>query len=69
MDFLGTVLSLGAVLCLLLALNWGGIEFSWASPRVLVCLICFGTILLLFIFDQIRRKDLYDLVTCFQVTY
>jgi hypothetical protein len=57
MDFVGCILSASAILCLLLGLNWGGIEYGWSSPRVLGLLISSGALLALFVFMQIRLKE------------
>ncbi|OLN93250.1 putative HC-toxin efflux carrier TOXA 22 [Colletotrichum chlorophyti] len=41
-DPLGNVLFPSAVVCLLLALNWGGIKYPWASARIVVLFLVFG---------------------------
>ncbi|SCZ93180.1 BZ3500_MvSof-1268-A1-R1_Chr6-2g08512 [Microbotryum saponariae] len=38
-DYVGSLLTIGACTLILLPLNWGGVTFSWNSPRVLGCLI------------------------------
>ena len=43
-DILGTCLFLAAMVPLLLALNWGGNEFSWRSP-VIIALLCVAAIM------------------------
>ncbi|KAJ2398037.1 hypothetical protein GGI05_000325, partial [Coemansia sp. RSA 2603] len=44
-DFLGSLVLIGAVVMILLALTWGGNAFPWKSARV-ICLLVFGVLLL-----------------------
>ncbi|KAJ2740078.1 hypothetical protein GGI20_005997, partial [Coemansia sp. BCRC 34301] len=44
-DFLGSLVLIGSVTMLLLALNWGGKDYAWTSPRV-VCLLVFSVVLM-----------------------
>ncbi|KAL5513681.1 hypothetical protein ACEPAH_4080 [Sanghuangporus vaninii] len=39
LDWIGNLLVVGSTTAVILALTWGGIQFSWGSPRVLVPLI------------------------------
>ena len=48
MDLIGTGLILAAVICLLLALEWGGVVKPWNSSDVIGTLIGFGSITVLF---------------------
>lgn len=48
LDPLGTVLFLAAITCLLLALQWGGAEYSWNAPRVIALLVVFSVLLIAF---------------------
>jgi Fungal trichothecene efflux pump (TRI12) len=48
LDPMGVVLLLGAVTSLLLALQWGGHRYSWASSQVIGLLVGFVLILLTF---------------------
>ncbi|KAF4418525.1 major facilitator superfamily transporter [Fusarium austroafricanum] len=45
-DPLGTALLLTALVCLMLALQWGGGEHPWSSDRVIAVLVVFGATLL-----------------------
>ncbi|KAL9062495.1 MAG: hypothetical protein Q9161_009796, partial [Pseudevernia consocians] len=49
MDPLGAAVVIGGVVCYLLAMCWGGINFAWASPQVLATLFLFGTTVILFL--------------------
>ncbi|KAK8040136.1 hypothetical protein PG993_008547 [Apiospora rasikravindrae] len=57
MDPFGAVLFMGAVVCLMLALQWGGQTKPWNSSDVIGCLI--GAVLIgaLFVYFQWRRGD------------
>lgn len=48
MDLPGTCLVLAAVICLLLALGWGGVEKPWGSADVIGTLVGFGVITVVF---------------------
>ncbi|KAL0933409.1 major facilitator superfamily transporter [Colletotrichum truncatum] len=54
-DPLGTVALMPAVICLLLALQWGGTIYSWNDPRVIVLFILFGLLSAVFLFIQVRN--------------
>lgn len=49
MDLPGALVILAAVVCYLLALQWGGTTKAWSDPDVYGTLIAFGLICLLFI--------------------
>lgn len=57
MDLSGAVFLIAAMVCLLLALQWGGNKFPWSSPRVYGCLIGFGLFLAVFIAMQARDAN------------
>ncbi|KAJ6579588.1 putative efflux pump antibiotic resistance protein [Mycena vulgaris] len=57
LDPWGTVLFMPAVVCLLLALQWGGSKYSWSSSRIIALLVIFGICLLAFIVIQIRAGE------------
>ena len=48
MDLPGTFTIMGAVICYILALQWGGQSKAWNSGSVIACLVCFGVIVVLF---------------------
>ncbi|KAI3553814.1 MFS transporter [Colletotrichum abscissum] len=45
-DLLGTTLLLASLVCLMLALQWGGGEYPWNDARVIAVLVVFGVTLL-----------------------
>lgn len=49
MDLPGALIILAAVVCYLLALQWGGTTKPWSDPDVYGTLIAFGLIVLLFL--------------------
>ncbi|KAK1997033.1 major facilitator superfamily transporter [Colletotrichum falcatum] len=57
MDPLGNLLFMPSVICLLLALHWGGIVCPWYSARIIVLFLAFGIGMLAFLFLQYRGQD------------
>ncbi|OQE27534.1 hypothetical protein PENSTE_c004G09782 [Penicillium steckii] len=57
LDLLGATILLGATSCLNLALQWGGISYSWSDSKVFGCLIGFGLLLVAFLYLQFRGKE------------
>ncbi|PQE06403.1 hypothetical protein CJF32_00002433 [Rutstroemia sp. NJR-2017a WRK4] len=56
-DLLGALFLMGAIICLLLALQWGGSTYPWHSSKVWGCLLGFGLLIIIFIIQQFRRGD------------
>ncbi|KAF8935242.1 hypothetical protein BGZ47_010004 [Haplosporangium gracile] len=44
-DFYGTFLVIAAVICLLLPITWGGVDYAWNSP-VIIVLFCIAALLI-----------------------
>ena len=57
MDPLGTFILMAAIVCLILALQWGGTTKSWGSADVIGVLVGFVLLLAVFIADQIWMDD------------
>jgi predicted MFS family arabinose efflux permease len=57
MDLLGTFVLMGAIICLILALQWGGTTKSWGSADVIGVLVGFGVILAIFVGIEIWLDD------------
>ncbi|KAL3469898.1 major facilitator superfamily domain-containing protein [Aspergillus californicus] len=52
MDVPGTICLLPGVICLLLALQWGGTEYPWNNGRIIALLVLAGVLLIAFIVIQ-----------------
>ena len=57
LDPAGTLIFVPAIVCLLLALQWGGVTYAWSDGRIIALFIVFGVLLLLFIGIQIYGQD------------
>lgn len=57
LDPLGTALFLPGVICLLLALQWGGTAYAWNNARIIALFVLAGTLLLAFAAAQIWRNE------------
>ena len=57
LDLFGSSCLLPGIVCLLLALEWGGSTYSWSSARIIVLLILFGLLMCGFVAVQIFRPD------------
>ncbi|PWN48871.1 MFS general substrate transporter [Violaceomyces palustris] len=57
MDWLGTLLALCSVICLLLVLQWGGITYKWSDSRIIGLIVGFVLIALAFVADQLYMGD------------
>ncbi|KAJ7147294.1 transporter [Mycena filopes] len=55
LDWIGTILSLGMVVSLLLPLQWGGNEKPWNAPEVIALLVLFAVLLIAFLAFEVRR--------------
>lgn len=56
-DLLGTFFFIPAVVCLLLALQWGGTEFAWNSSQIIGLFVGFGLLTIVFIAIQLWKGD------------
>ncbi|OBT79326.1 hypothetical protein VF21_01842 [Pseudogymnoascus sp. 05NY08] len=57
LDPLGTAIFVPAIICLLLALQWGGVIYDWNNGRIIALFILFGLTIIVFIGLQIYLKD------------
>jgi MFS family permease len=57
LDPLGTICFLPSIICLLLALQWGGSTYPWSNPRIIILFIAFAILLTIFIIIQILKKQ------------
>jgi MFS family permease len=56
-DPIGTFMMVSSVVCLLLALQWGGVQYAWSEGRVMGLLVVFGVSFLAFIALQVYLGD------------
>jgi EmrB/QacA subfamily drug resistance transporter len=56
-DLYGTALFLPAIICLLLALQWGGSKYEWKSARIIVLLVLFGLLSIGFVVIQRWKQE------------
>nr|ARP51716.1 toxin efflux transporter MFS [Phyllosticta cirsii] len=56
-DPIGTLLLIPAVICLLLALQWGGVKYPWGSGRVIALFVIGGLLLLGFVGVQSWKQE------------
>lgn len=57
LDLIGASILVPAVICLLLALQWGGSTYPWKNSRIIGLFIGFGLLAIIFIYTQIRLGD------------
>lgn len=53
----GSLTFMAAIVCLLLALQWGGSEYSWNNGKIITLLALFGALLMAFICLQVFRQQ------------
>ena len=56
-DLLGTLILMPWVICLLLALQWGGSKYAWSNWRIILLLTLFSVLLVIWTVIQIREGD------------
>lgn len=56
-DIIGTIVFIASVVCLLLALQWGGSAYEWSNGRIIALFTLFGALMIAFIFVQIWRQE------------
>ncbi|KAK6223793.1 major facilitator superfamily transporter [Colletotrichum tabaci] len=57
LDLIGTVFFLPAIVCLILALQWGGTEYAWNSATVIGLFVGFALMIIIFIGIQLWQGD------------
>jgi MFS family permease len=57
LDLLGAAVLVPAIVCLLLALQWGGTKYEWNNSRIIGLFIGFGLLSILFAAIQIWKGD------------
>ena len=56
-DPVGTIVLIGAVVSLLLALQYGGSSYSWSNGRMIALFVVFGVLMIGFVGIQLWKKD------------
>jgi MFS family permease len=56
-DVLGMSLLVVGVICLLLALQWGGAQYEWSNWRIILLLVLFGLVIIGFLGVQVWKGD------------
>ena len=56
-DPIGTVLFIPAIICLLLALQWGGSTYAWGDAKIIALFVVFGVLIIAFIGVQLWQQD------------
>ncbi|KAI9694023.1 MAG: MFS sugar transporter [Bathelium mastoideum] len=56
-DIIGTTIFLPAIICLLLALQWGGSKYPWSDGRIIALLVLFGVLAIGFAAVQVWRQE------------
>jgi hypothetical protein len=56
-DLHGTAVFLPAIICLLLALQWGGSQYAWKSARIIALLVLTALLIIAFIAIQIWKQE------------
>ena len=56
-DPIGTILFIPAIVCLLLALQWGGTKYHWSNGRIIALFIVSGFLLIAFVAVQFWKKE------------
>jgi uncharacterized membrane protein (DUF485 family) len=60
MDLGGTVLFISSIICLFLALQWGGNEVPWSDSKTWGLILGFGLLMIAFIVLQLRMGEKYQ---------
>ncbi|KAI1322440.1 major facilitator superfamily domain-containing protein [Xylariaceae sp. FL0255] len=57
LDLLGATISIGGIVMLLLALQWGGVTYPWSSSRIIGLLVGAGVVAIIFVCIQLWQGD------------
>ena len=53
LDFLGSALSIGAIVCLVMGINFGGVLYNWNSGSIIALFVVAGILFIVFALQQI----------------
>ncbi|KAK2738275.1 MFS sugar transporter [Myotisia sp. PD_48] len=57
LDLHGAAVFMPGIVCLLLALQWGGTKYPWNSGRIIALMVLFGVLMIAFVAIQIWKGD------------
>ncbi|KAM0203069.1 hypothetical protein ACHAPI_001241 [Fusarium lateritium] len=57
LDPIGTAIFMPAIVCLLLALQWGGVDYEWGDSTITSLFMLSAFLLILFVFVQIKMDE------------
>lgn len=57
LDPIGNLVFFPGIICLVLALQWGGTKYSWSNARIIVLLVLFAVLCSVFIAIQIWKQE------------
>jgi len=57
LDLIGASIFIPAIICLLLALQWGGSKYDWSNSRIIGLFVGFAALIAIFIYWQFRLGD------------
>ncbi|KAF2092286.1 putative MFS multidrug transporter [Saccharata proteae CBS 121410] len=57
LDPIGTTCFMPSIICLLLALEWGGSTYAWSNGRIIALFVIFGVLIIGFVAVQILKPD------------
>ncbi|WYZ37919.1 hypothetical protein EsH8_II_001425 [Colletotrichum jinshuiense] len=57
LDLIGTAVFIPAIICLILALQWGGAEYPWKSAKIIGLFVGFALLIIIFIGIQLWQGD------------
>jgi MFS family permease len=57
LDPIGLLFLVPSIICLILALQWGGTKYSWSSARIIVLLVVFALAFIAFLFIEYKFPD------------
>lgn len=56
-DLYGTIVFLPMIVCLLLALQWGGTKYDWGNGKIIALFVVFGVLLIAFVSIQFWKQE------------
>ncbi|KAK9489621.1 major facilitator superfamily domain-containing protein [Lipomyces doorenjongii] len=57
LDIIGTSVFIPAIVCLLLALQWGGTRYAWSNGRIIALFVIFAVLIIIFLGVQVWKGD------------